>query len=186
MNGYRADLYKHLLSAGANVDMVGAQRSGNFPKPNNEGWSGYTINQISAKADKALTLKPNVVLLMAGTNDHGFGAMMGQDPKTAPSRLEALIDKIVNAVPEAAVLVASLTPLNGNSVDAFNKQVPGIVEARASRGKKVAFVDMSAVSKSDLADGVHPNDRGYTKMADAWFRSIEGVAAKGWIKDPAH
>lgn len=196
LNSYRADLYKQLTAAGATVDFVGSQKSGNFEKPNNEGYPGNTIAQISAKADKALTLKPNVVCLMAGTNDHIFGSIVGQDPKTAATRIEALINKIVNQVPNAVVLVASLPPLNltgtyarleKNSLqpDVFNSQLPAIATAQRAKGGKVTVVDMSAVAKSDLGDGIHPNDAGYTKMATAWFKAIEDAASKGWIKNSA-
>jgi len=187
-NSYRASLYKQLVAAGATVDFVGSQKSGNFAKPNHEGWSGYTINQISSMSERSLPKKPNVICLMGGTNDMAFGAMMGQDPTTAPTRLGALIDKLVAAVPDSVVLVATLTPLSNqkssSAAEVYNGQIPAVVKARAEKGKKVAVVSMSALQKGDLSDGVHPNDAGYAKMADAWFKGFEDVAAKGWIKDP--
>ncbi|KAF2666862.1 SGNH hydrolase, partial [Microthyrium microscopicum] len=180
-NSYRAGLYKKLTDAGASVTMVGSTKSGNFAQNSHEGWSGYTITQISKKADNSLSKKPNVVLLMAGTNDMPRG-----DVQSAGKNLGALIDKLVAALPESTILVATLTPLNmaQGKVDEFNKMIPGIVADRAKAGKHVAVASLAAVAKNELADGVHPNDAGYAKMATAWFGAIEAAAEKGWIKDP--
>ena len=180
---YRLDLYKKLTAAGAKVDYIGSQRAGNFEKPQNEGWSGFTIAQISSMADRSIKGKPNVILLMAGTNDIAWA---GNKP-TAPDRLGSLIDKLVTEAPNAVLLVATLTPLAKGSkdVDIYNSAIPKVVSARAEKGKKVAVVSMAAVQTNDLKDGVHPNDAGYTKMADAWFRGIEEAAGKGWISNPA-
>jgi len=196
-NGYRGDLYKKLTAAGVKVDYVGSLKSGNFGKTSNSGYPGYTISQISAKADNDLERKPNVVCLMAGTNDYLWGSTANQDPKTAPERITALVDKIVKRVPDAAVLVASLPPQSFTGkyakyqkssfpVEPFNKQIPLIANAAADRGGKVLAVDMGALTLSDLDDGVHPNDAGYAKMATAWFKAIEEAASKGWIKDPVN
>ena len=113
--------------------------------------------------------------------------MVRGDPSSAATKLGALIDKLVAAVPNTVVLVATLTPLNmaQDKVDAFNRQVPNVVKTRADSQKKVAVVSFAAVQRNELSDGVHPNDAGYAKMADAWYKGIEDAAAKGWIKDPA-
>jgi lysophospholipase L1-like esterase len=169
-----------LTDAGASATFIGSKKTGNFEQPSHEGWSGYTIAQISSMSEKSLPKKPNLITLMAGTND------MRGDAQGAPARLGALIDKILAAVPDSVVLVATITPLPfaQQTVDKFNSEIPAIVKSRANQGKKVAIVSLSAVQATDLADGVHPNDAGYVKMADAWFKGIEDAAAKGWIKDP--
>jgi lysophospholipase L1-like esterase len=181
LNGYRKDLLQQLTAAGATVEYVGNQKSGNFPQNNNEGWSGYTISQISNKADKGLAFKPNVVCLMGGTNDQSFG-----DPKSAPSKIQELAKKIITTLPDAVLVIGTLTPLNfGKSkggIEEFNAALPGIVESLASKGGKVVMANFGAIKSSDLKDGVHPNDGGYTKMATAWFQAIDSASAKGWIK----
>jgi len=41
----------------------------------------------------------------------------------------------------------------------------------------VTFLDMDAAINplTDLADGLHPNQAGYTKMGDAWFGAVNAV-----------
>lgn len=46
----------------------------------------------------------------------------------------------------------------------------------AALGQKVYFVDMyTALSLADLADGIHPNQTGYSKMAARWYGCITQV-----------
>jgi lysophospholipase L1-like esterase len=189
LNSYRAYLYTKLTSAGAKVSYIGSQKSGTPPNNNNEGCSGYTISQISTQADKSLPQNPNIVTLLAGTNDHIRGS-----PDAAPERLAALILKITTRVPTVVVLVGTLPLLaptgifasaaTARPIDKFNKQVPIIAKAAVDRGEKVLAVDMSDILATDLADGIHPNDVGYEKMATAWFKGIEDAASRGWIKNP--
>jgi lysophospholipase L1-like esterase len=85
------------------------------------------------------------------------------------------------------VLVANLlVSTNANialAEPAYNVAIPPMVASKRSEGKRVMFVDMSAVTTADLADGEHPNDVGYQKMADAWSNGIQAAIADGWILD---
>jgi lysophospholipase L1-like esterase len=176
---------------------VGLLKSGSMKNNNNGGYPGYTIAQIAGKTDANLAMKPNVVCLMAGTNDHLWGSTAGADPKTASTRITALVDQIVKGAPSAVLLLATLPPQTFSGkyskyskssypVEAFNKQIPGIAKAAADKGGKVLAVDMGALTASDLDDGVHPNDAGFAKMSTAFFAGIESAASKGWIKNPVH
>ncbi len=47
------------------------------------------------------------------------------------------------------------------------------MEARAQAGANIVFVDRFAgFPESELADGVHPNDAGYARMAGVWYDEI--------------
>ena len=113
---------------------------------------------------------------------------MVRQPNGAPARLEKLAEKIIGKLPDSVLLIGTIPPLRmggGKAVDEYNAGVSKAVSTLAGKGSKVALVDHSKVKVNDLKDGVHPNDAGYTKMADAWFSAIENVAAKGWIKNPS-
>jgi FG-GAP-like repeat len=43
---------------------------------------------------------------------------------------------------------------------------------------------MNAVTTANLADGLHPNDRGYQKMAIAFYDGLLNAADAGWIRPP--
>jgi lysophospholipase L1-like esterase len=180
-SSYRLDLYQRLVrQAGYTIDFVGSQRSGSLPDTDNEGHSGWRIDQIASNVDGWLaTYQPNVVLLHIGTND------MNQDYQvsTAPDRLSALIDKITADVPAANVLVASLIPANDATIQArintFNATVPGIVAAKQQAGKHVRYVDMTSLTIADLADTLHPNDSGYAKMSTLFYAGAVQVLRDG-------
>lgn len=171
--------------AGNTVTYVGSESLGHFQGDYNEGHNGYTIDEISDQMPKSLPLRPNVVLLHAGTNDMNRPV----DPSGAPQRLGRLIDKILNRCPDGVVLVAKIvlskSPLIQNRINTFNAEIARVVSQRVEEGKHVLLVDMfDSLTTSDLADDIHPNSRGYKKMADKWRLGIEQAKEKGWIKEP--
>lgn len=182
-NGYRNDLLGRL--DGNNVDFIGSNQSGDMDDNDNEGHSGAYIDEIAEYAEDTLSERPNVVLLMAGTNDCNGG----KDLDTAPDRLASLIDEITDACPDAAVIVAQLTPISDDNsndhVNDFNDAIPDIVAERADDGKRVLVVDMgSKVTTDDLEDGLHPTDHGYDLMSEVWLSGIQQADNNSWIEDP--
>ena len=181
-NGYRGPLYPELINQGDALDFVGSQRSGVMFDPDNEGYYGDRIDQITGLINTELALyQPNIVLLHIGTNDLG----QNYNVSTAPGRLASLIDQIIAADPNATVLVAQLI-CNSNAgvqslINSYNSQIPGIVQARVNAGKHVYTVSMSSLNTGDLNDGLHPNDGGYQKMADNWDAAIQHVISLGWV-----
>jgi lysophospholipase L1-like esterase len=183
-NGYRRQLWWNIKD---NIKhFVGSQMSGNLPDPYSEGYDGAIIADIATFINGSLSsMRPNVVLIHAGTNDMNRPI----DPDNAPERLGAMIDEVVSICPDAAVLVAEIITTNNTAAaelgQTYNAAIPGVVSSRADDGKKVLLVDMSSLLTTDeLTDGIHPTDEGYGKMADAWFAGIQEAIQKGWIKDP--
>lgn len=187
--GYRSQLFKLVVAANKKVTFLGSQSDGpatvsgvSFPK-NHEGHDGYTVDSGFSKygtpgissliPSPAFSTIPDIVLLMIGTND----ITSTSSPGSTSTRLDGLLGKIVAAAPNALVVVAKITPVSYSSTDLtnYNAKIPGIVDARVAQGQHIALVDMSAMPKSGLAsDGVHPNDQGYTYMANTWFTAIQG------------
>jgi lysophospholipase L1-like esterase len=142
----------------------------------NDGYSGFEIDQISARIGTALSQRPNVVLLMAGTNDiNGNDNVDG-----APGRLGSLLDKIISACPDAVIVLTKITPIaDGGSesrAQAFNSAMDGVAQSRINYGHKIVVVDMqtsqTGLTASDLVDGLHPTDAGYAKMATVWYNGM--------------
>jgi len=185
-NSYRLDL-QNLLTSGNNLSYIGSVRHGTMANNNNEGHPGYTIDAIGGQAPNSMPERPNVVLLMAGTNDI---VLKAADQAGAPTRLGNLIDLVVAGCPDAAILVATLTPLldpvNEAEVVAYNAAIPGVIASRVNAGKHVMMVDMSEVPASDIhtSDGIHPDDAGYVLIAYAWYAAINKAGSNGWIHAP--
>ena len=181
-NGYREELRKRLAEAGVTVDYVGSQQSGTMADRDNEGHPGFRIDQIAAQADAWLAAaQPDVVLVNAGTND----TIQNYDLPNAPARLNALIDQIAAARPSASIVVSTLVPsrnaTNNGRVQAFNAQVPGIVQRQAGAGHHVSLVDLnSTLTSADIgSDEIHPTDAGYVKLANLWHAALRPVLGAG-------
>ncbi|HZO26786.1 MAG TPA: SGNH/GDSL hydrolase family protein [Chloroflexota bacterium] len=172
--GYRIDLWTMLTFADQSFDFVGSRHNGvpALGDKHHEGHSGWRIDQIAEAATPWLqAYRPQIVLLMIGTND----MLQNYEVNAAPSRLSALIDQIRTAVPDAAIVVSSLPRVSNlealGRIQAYNSQIPGIV---ASKGSKVSYVDAyTAIEAAHLAvDGVHLTHNGYGKLATVWYPTV--------------
>ena len=190
--GYRVKLFSNTLTDKKNITYVGKLSNGpstvsgaTFPK-NNEGHSGWTIQQIDDIVTGAATdanysgkkmmvdQAPNIVLLHAGTND------TSRSPTGMTDRLGALIDHIVENGPNVLLVVTTIIPIKqgsyGSVGETFDNAVPAVVQKRIDAGKHVILVDMfkNFPSAGLSSDGVHPNQQGYDWMAGVWYDAIKG------------
>ena len=113
--------------------------------------------------------RPDVILLMAGTN--GFDA----------AARERLIRTIL-AHFCGRLLVATIPPQcppreGFEQVAAYNAALPSLVAALQAAGHPVTLVDMYAALTTDdlLPDGVHPNAEGMRKISEVWWQALNGV-----------
>lgn len=201
--GYRTQLCNRLTEAESSFQFVGsafdnpATALTNDGQTHHEGHCGYRIDQIDANLYGSLpvlipgdsgynggywlngtasrdAIVPDVFLIMIGINDIGQGASAA----TVRDRMDALIDHIVTGRPNAALIVASLTPTTNPALESvvqeYNAMLPDLAAKYAAGGTKAYFFDMhSKLTLSDISDGVHPNQAGYNKMGDAWFEAMQ-------------
>jgi lysophospholipase L1-like esterase len=199
--GYRQPLLQLLKSGGYEVTFVGKEDNGEaanetgFSKgmtnANHEGYGSARIvmllNGGTVEGHTALPIKttmennkPDVVLVMLGTND----VMGGVPAKTMQETMEKLLDGIFAANKDAAVVLASIPPITrpgleakNKAVDEYNRLVPKIVEKEQGKGRKIAFADMHSVFPNGeglTGDKVHPNAEGYKGMAALWYSVLTG------------
>ncbi|BCJ74689.1 lipase [Catellatospora sp. IY07-71] len=174
--GYRINLWQRMAAAGRTVDFVGSGFNGPavLGDHDHEGHSGWRIDQLDANIVTWMrAYAPRTVLLHIGTNDVG----QNYDLPNAPARLSALIDRIRLLGPQTEIFVAQVTPRSNPTEEArsltFNAAIPGIV---AQKGPRTHLVDMhSPLTLADLADGLHPNQAGYDKMAATWWTALQSV-----------
>jgi hypothetical protein len=179
--GYRTELFKKAVTANQKITFVGSQMNGPdmvagttvpFPK-SHEGWSGYTISMILAKAmsnDKSLG--PDIVLLHAGTNDTYMG-----NPSGAPAALSSAVDSLCTEFPDALIVVAKIIPYPSQAanVKLINDSIPSMVQSKVTAGKHVVMVDLNSgfqTSTMLAGDGIHPNQTGYDWMGDGWYGAV--------------
>ena len=210
VGGYRKILYEWLIANGYAITYVGKQDISNNPKypapcsdgsiPFHEGYGSFrtdqTLNGGTAEKQTAPPLattlehfKPDVVLLMIGTND----ILQNWQLDTLEERLGQIVDAIYASNPKTIVLVASIAPLGGwayadkeKRAMAYNAAIPGIVAKQQALGRQIGFVDVhkALAFKGALAgDEVHPTSMGYAKMAQAWYQALTGEEAPA-IADP--
>lgn len=184
--GYRKPLQDLLVAAGVNVDFVGSRTEGtNMANNHVEAKNGETIVQIATRFNYSSALRPNIVLIHAGTNDMIQGLQAA-----APARINALLEQIHAACPDAVLMVAKLVHPNATTQSTmlqrtidFNNAVTTIVNTKASLGWKILNPDMTHVSPLQ-PDGIHPTDAGYAQMANIWMSALQTADANGWISVP--
>jgi lysophospholipase L1-like esterase len=185
--GYRVKLFKNAQADAKHLTFVGSQRNGpdkvnssTFPQ-NHEGHTGYTIERIRTDllpkiANSAFNPAPHIVLLMVGTDDMSAGTPA--DQLSASQRVGPLLDELVRLAPKALIVVAKIIPLGANQAGSVNVKpfvdaLPAIVQERVAAGKHLLLVDpSSSFPVTELADGVHPTQRGYEVIGDVWYAAI--------------
>lgn len=122
---------------------------------------------------------PDVVLLMVGAND-----IYQQTTYANPlinvanyqANLTTLVNKLITLRPAVRVIVADITPWASQAanVTLINTAANAAVAALQAQGKRVSLVDMFTLFPANgmTSGGLHPNDTGYTFMANQWLHAI--------------
>jgi lysophospholipase L1-like esterase len=195
--GYRAPLWAALSAAGLNVTMVGTQKSGPSWLPAtgsaHEGHPGWTIKQILNILPSWAALKPDIILLLLGTNDIGQG-----HPETeVATDMIALLNATVTALPASRIIISTVLNMVNSAhpewppvVSAFNAQLPSIAQHFGATIADLAgetglctpntgpLKRMCSECNGPVCqpagsyDRVHPTAAGYSLMAGAWAAAL--------------
>jgi lysophospholipase L1-like esterase len=179
--------------------------SGSFTKTKHEGYCGAVIappgvygpvhgyNSPDAYLQKIVPdaftngTRPDLVLLLIGVNDIG----RGRNPyQVATNDMPKLLDLILSNVPNANVILAKVTSLQGanisglnyaafyTNISIYNAALQAMVNQRHALGQNVFVADMfSAVDINSMfmSDHVHPNILGLKTMAQEWYTRIQAI-----------
>ena len=122
---------------------------------------------------------PDVVLLMVGANDIYQQTTYGNpliNVANYQANLTTLVNKLIALRPTVRVIVADITPWASQAanVNLINTSANAAVAALQAQGKRVSLVDMFTLFPADgmTSGGLHPNDTGYTFMANQWLHAI--------------
>jgi len=182
-DGWRGTFWSRVLAGGGRLDLVGSQVQGSFADPQHEGHGGWRIDQLTAiAADRVRRYAPDVVLLMAGTNDlvhHRWAGMAG--------RLETLVRAVQAARPGVRVLLATvpqMQPRSAGLVAAWNAYRAAVPVVAGRTGATVVRGDVVRYPSDLTADGVHPSRCGYARLAwlwwHGWVRAVPAPAGRPW------
>lgn len=185
-NGYRKFLYDKLTLDGHTVEMVGSRKSGAMPNNRNEGWRGFTIDQIDRKARISIPLlMPNVVTINAGSND----CLQDLDIGQIGNRISGLLEYIWSTCPGSTVILSTLLlnldTLTEQRILQANVQFQELASQKYKKHKRIVLVDMHGAdgpNADELVDGTHPNDAAYRKMAGIWHRGFQEAVSKGFLQ----
>lgn len=172
--GWRLPFQWRMHDAGTAVDMVGSRRSGTSWDRDVEGWPGFTTGRLALNAQGwAAAAQPDVVLVMAGTND----ARHNIAPRYVAERLTLMIRAIRWGMPRTRIVLATITrtalPHLNTRIAAYNREIPKVAAAQG-----VALVDLADVgTPAQLADGLHPNRAGYLELGGRWAAAVRRLTA---------
>ncbi|CZR48139.1 uncharacterized protein FPRO_12749 [Fusarium proliferatum ET1] len=182
-NGYRKWLRSQLRYKGWKVNMVGSKQNGDMTDRDNEGWPGYVIDQVHNEFRKSMWMKPNLVLINAGTND----CNQKIDINGAGGRMKALVDDIYSNIPGVTIVLSTIVRSTNVTNDAcaskVSKQIRQLV--KTYRSQRIGLADINPVLPTSMLqkDGIHPTDAGYKLFASVWWDAIRKIQAD--IQPPA-
>lgn len=194
---YPSKLTTMLTAAGFNLKNGAVANKGNSGEQIGEAGNGFR-NRVTSDIPN----DTNIVCLLGGTNDihqNRDDNLAKGDPDKVFERLQALISEIKAQAPGATIFVGSIPHFdfykNGTlttgggwwnwlaNYDANDGAIPnGLIDQYNAKIKTYAettagvyFVDVcSVVTDDDIrADGCHPNEAGYTKIATAYSNAIQ-------------
>ena len=178
--GYRVMLWNSLQGEDLFIDYVGSIQSGplNFADRDHEGLRGKDMAYLNSVDEGFLTTyKPDVVLLMTGTNDSD-----GNTAAQMIAMLRSLIISIATAAPNATIFVAQIPPIHDAARNAitqqYNDMIPDLI-AELDDTYNVVFVSTADLTLGDVSTsppdsnpGHHPTADGYAKIAADFFAAI--------------
>ena len=177
LNGYRLELLNLLTSSGFEVDFVGGLEHGTFIDKQHEGHRGWRDFEIASNIYNWLVNNPaDIILLHIGTNDLD----------ESPDDVEVILDEIdrweIDSSRTVIVILAKIINQQGHvcpdpsTTTTFNSNVEQMALARINdlvNPDRIIITDMECSAGIDyqlhMVDELHPNETGYTKMANKWY-----------------
>ena len=177
-HAYRNYLWYRLRDAKYWADFVGSRTAGTAITPHfdpqNEGYPGWTSYQIANIVYNKLRANPaDIILLHIGSNDWD-SSVSGVDrildeidryERTYHHHIKVILARIIDR------------PARYAWVTNFNRNLQNLANTRISHGDDIYVVDMQYGAglnySNDFQDPTHPNNRGYSKMANVWYNALK-------------
>lgn len=166
--GYRMDLRARLASVGQNPNFVGPWIDGNGDHEH-AGTGGARIDQVNVQVPQLMgSYRPDVVIVMLGTNDVGQRYQLDG----VQERMISLLRRIRQFRPAARVFVATIPKWANADQNVYVDQVNGGIAAAVVQfnDAKTTLIPVGSLAGADPAkelgpDGVHLTPCGYARVA---------------------
>lgn len=149
------------------------------------GYSGYVIEDVyhvqnhpgvkPMVDDMMAKYKPDIVIMMLGTNDLGLAVMTND----IIPRWENFVLQVESQLPENGLLIcSSIPPIESSTKETmFNEKIQARTRELANEGYKVGFADPYTPLSEDASvylntDGVHFNSLGYSMIGRVFTEAI--------------
>jgi acyl-CoA thioesterase-1 len=141
----------------------------------NAGVSAETSSGTLARIEWILTMNPDIVILETGAND----GLRGLDPQLVEDNireiLQILESRQVTVLLVGMKMVMNLGPLY---VEKFNSIYPELAEEFDVELMPFFLEDVAMKTELNLADGVHPNEKGYQLITENIYPYVVKVIEK--------
>lgn len=188
-HNYRYSLWKSMIDAGWNVDLIGTVEDWNsYPDykgysfdTDHEGHSGWTSGQINSSLKNWLCYySPDLVLYHIGTNDMWFYSV-----DSSMVAISQTIEQLRAKNPNVKIYLSQIIPIGENNewvegIDGynwlieFNDRIENLASELNTGESPITIADHNTVFESEdlVADKVHPSEQGAEKMAKTWVNAL--------------
>ncbi|MEE4312647.1 MAG: GDSL-type esterase/lipase family protein [candidate division KSB1 bacterium] len=181
VGGFRDDLAFLLTDENVNFDLVGTFNDGVSTYPMHQGAPGKTAGYIANHLSPWLSdTSPDIVLLHIGTNDisseYSISRIMDD--------IVEILDDIWDYDPNTPVLLCSVIPRQdtvdrNNQTTALSEEIHLLVIEQLQQGQPIRYVGQNEIFTENgdwgsdyMYDNLHPNNWGYSIMAEAYFNIL--------------
>lgn len=167
--GYRRHLAKRIAQTNKFVEFVGTIDG------THEGHNGWFTFDLINNIQNILSINnPDIVILLIGTNDIVAPTTGPTIVNAAPANLAILLQMIpADLTSIIGTIVSHSNPYAQGYINDYNFKLEDCVMSLRNQGHKKYLADTaSGVPPVLLADGVHPNDIGYSNMANIFYSTL--------------
>lgn len=143
----------------------------------NAGLSGETTADGVARVDWVLEQGADVFVLDLGGND----ALRGLPVANSKENLQKIIDKVRAKAPQCRIVIAGmLAPPNMGTAytSAFRDMYPALAKVNKTALIPFLLEGVAADPALNLADGIHPNEKGHKIVAQTVWQVIQPLLAE--------
>ena len=163
---YPALVGEQIRAAGVPVRVVNAGVSGET-SAGGKGRIAWALRQTT----------PDVFVLALGAND----GLRGTDPAATRANLDAILDAVEEAAPDARLVVAGMEALPNYGADygaRFREVFPAVAQAHDAALVPFLLEDVAGVRRLNQPDGVHPTAEGQRIIAETVGRVVVPLARR--------